>query len=232
MKLKNIFHDIAYTIFPNLCIGCGRKPSSRNSHFCVSCAFNVPFTDHFELKTHYVSSHFFGRFKYDFAGSLFVFRERSIVQNMLHNLKYKRKAYIGTALGEMIGDKATESHIFPRPDIIIPIPIHFSKKYHRGYNQSELIASPIAKKLHCEMMNNLLIKEKTTESQTRKSRSERVINVKESFSINDPTQILKQKHVLLVDDVITTGATIEACAQLLYDHGIDTLSVVSAAAAE
>ena len=232
MKILNIFDDIIYTLYPDLCLACDKKAKSKSSYFCISCGVHIPFSDHFEIEDHFVSRHFYGRVQFAFVGALFVFREGDVVQDMLHRLKYKKAAEVGTCMGELIAERAAQCPFFAPPDMVIPVPIHFSKLYHRGYNQSALIAQPIAHKFGVQMRTNILVKNKSTASQTRKSRIERITNVKENFIIKDPNGIMAGKHILLVDDVITTGATIESCANVLFKHGIRALSIVSAAATE
>ncbi|MEZ4911634.1 MAG: ComF family protein [Saprospiraceae bacterium] len=232
MKILNIYSDIIYTFFPNLCLACDKKVKSKSSYFCISCSVELPYSDHFEIKDHFLTRHFYGRIPFSFVGSLFIFREGSAIQSMLHRLKYKKKSEVGTIMGELLAQRANDCSFFPKPDIIIPVPIHFSKMFHRGYNQSTLIAAPLAYKFGIPLHTDLLLKQKITASQTRKSRSERIDNVAENFIIHDPNQLLKGKHILLVDDVITTGATIESCAQVLLASGIQSLSILSAAAAE
>ncbi len=231
IKIKGLLSDLFYTIFPDLCIACIHQPKTRNSSFCVVCLHQMPFTDHFILKDNTVTQHFKGRIPLVHGAALLSFRNQGNIRNMLHGLKYKGKREIGTILGEIAGEKLSSSILFEKPDIIIPIPIHNKKKLLRGYNQSSVFGQGVSTTSGIKMSENSLIKYTETASQTGKSRTDRVKNVSATFEIKSP-DVIVGKHVLVVDDVVTTGATLEACCLLLLKAGAKKLSILTISAAE
>lgn len=149
----------------------------------------------------------------------------------MHNLKYRGKKQVGIYLGKLYGKELKKSDLFNTIQVVVPVPMHPKKQQKRGYNQSALIAEGLAAAMNAEVQIDNLIKVSNTSSQTKKSRYNRWQNVKDVFQINDET-LLEDKHILLVDDVITTGATIEACAQQLVKIKGVTVSVASLAYAQ
>ncbi|HEY3430325.1 MAG TPA: ComF family protein, partial [Cyclobacteriaceae bacterium] len=163
-----------------------------------------------------------------FAAAFFLFRKGGKVQQLLHELKYNNHPEIGDTLGEVYGQELAQ--LSDRFSLIIPVPLHASRKRKRGYNQSEEFAKGLSKSLGIPY-SNALVRTTKTETQTRKTKLKRWQNVSEVFEVRDSTQIENQE-VLLVDDVITTGATIEACAQMLLTSGCSSISIASIAYAE
>ncbi len=149
----------------------------------------------------------------------------------MHNLKYRGKKQVGIYLGKKFGTELLQSDFFKTVQVIIPVPMHPKKQQKRGYNQSALIADGMALSMNAEVQNNNLVKVLNTTSQTKKSRYKRWENVKDVFQVRNEA-LLKNKHILIVDDVITTGATIEACAQRLSEIEGVTISVASLAYAQ
>jgi ComF family protein len=167
-----------------------------------------------------VARSFWGRAPIEQAAAYYYFKKDTGVQNILHNLKYKGQTKLGQSLGFMYGAELKQSPHFAGVDVVLPVPLHKKKQRKRGYNQSEHFALGLAQSLGAQLDTTSLIKTTHTESQTKKNRLERVDNVANVFTVTAPQQ-LAGKHVLLVDDVITTGATIEACAlQLATVSGI------------
>jgi ComF family protein len=175
-----------------------------------------------------VAQSFWGRAEIKNAASFYYFQKGGGVQNLLHNLKYKGQKELGMQLGLMYGAELKDTESFKSVDVVMPVPLHKKKERKRGYNQSEYFAMGLAKSMGIELDTTTLIKTVHTQSQTKKTRIERVKNVAEVFTITNPQQ-LAGKHVLLVDDVITTGATIEACALKLAESEGVSVSVVSIA---
>ncbi|MFZ1750351.1 MAG: ComF family protein [Saprospiraceae bacterium] len=226
----SLWKDLIHVLFPDICIGCDRNPKTGKSVFCVQCLHDMPYTDHFQIKDNEVTKHLKGRVSLEFGGALLKFREGNMVQNMLHQLKYKKKKEIAEVLGKITGEKLLISKICLRPDIIIPVPIHPKKELKRGYNQSTLFGRSISKETSIPISEDVLIKVLETTSQTGKSRTDRVSNVDGVFKISNMSLITK-KHILLVDDVVTTGATLEACCNILLDNGASKISVICIAVA-
>ena len=200
--------------FPNLCIACLSKNPLRKDLFCLSCKLALPYTDQIDVPDNELEYRIYGRFKFTRAAALFRFRKGSKVQTVMHQLKYKNRPHIGIELGKEFGKRILASTEFPKPDLIIPIPLHRKKQKKRGYNQSYQFGKGIAEVLQIPIYESVLNKISDNTSQTQMSRLARLENVMNSYKIKNDSKI-KGKHVLLVDDIITTGATIEAAAQKL-----------------
>jgi ComF family protein len=234
MKISNFFktliRDMLHTLFPDLCLACRKLPKTRDAAFCVECLHAMPYSDHFLIKENDVTKHFKGRIDIRHGAALLRFAEGGIVQNMLHSLKYKKRKEVGEILGEIAGTKWAQSSLFTVPDVIIPVPVHPKKQRIRGYNQSTVFGYAVGKAINVRLRDDILIKTKESMSQTGKSRTERVENVREVFNLVKPDDI-KNRHVLMVDDVVTTGATLEACCLLLRQNGAGDISILAIAAA-
>jgi len=171
---------------------------------------------------------FYGRADVQAAGSFLLFQKKGSVQKMLHALKYKSKPEVGVLLGKWYGQDLKKNNTFCDCDIIIPVPLHKKRMKKRGYNQSEFIAKGLAEELQIPVVNDVLFKKHFTETQTFKSREERWQNTINSFEIKNEN-LIKDKKILLVDDVITTGATTEACIFQLNKSSEAPISVASIA---
>lgn len=231
-RLKNILRGLYELLYPRLCLCClEEKTAGPETVFCVKCHSNFPFTDYFENAENLLMHHFYGRVKVEKAASLMYFREGNLVQQMLHNLKYKGMRAVGTDLGAMAADRMLASGFYKGITAIVPVPMHVVKKQQRGYNQSEVIAQKMSEQLNLPMLNQVLIKSKSTVTQTHKGRQERLDNIGGSFICKDEKQ-LEGQHILLVDDVATTGATLEACMLAMRAKGNPLISVFTVAIAE
>ena len=229
--ISELFKDMIQAVFPDLCVGCIKNPKTKESIFCPDCLIHMPFTDHFNLKNNKVVQHFWGRININHGAALLVLREGNVTSKMVHGLKYKGRYETGFVLGQLAGKKMLESKYFEKPDIIIPVPISKRKKSIRGYNQSAVFGKGLCDVTSFNMMEENLIKVTETMSQTGKSRTQRVENVSATFQIVKP-EMLKNKNVLLLDDVVTTGATLEACCIKLIESGVDKISILTIAIAE
>jgi len=159
---------------------------------------------------------FWGKIKLEMALSAFTFIKKGKVQGLMHELKYKGNTKVGELLGIELGKEFDKAEITDKVDVVVPVPLHKKKLKQRGYNQSEFIAIGVARVLNCEMNTNLLKRMEHSESQTKKSKYERWENVGAAFTLTDSNQYIG-KHILLVDDVVTTGATLEACCKKLEE---------------
>jgi ComF family protein len=232
MKLRQTYiADFVSLLFPELCAACGDSLVANEHLICTSCRITLPYTNFHFLPDNIVAQQFWGKIKLEGAFALFYFAKGGKVQNLMHRFKYKGQKEIGNLLGEIAGAQLIKNDIYKNVDLIVPVPLHKKRLSQRGYNQSTCFAEGLAKQLNAAVIEHNLIRPAATETQTRKSRFDRYQNMKEVFSILNP-EALKNKHVLLVDDVITTGSTLEACGtQLLRVEGLK-LSIATIAYAE
>ncbi|MBK9736024.1 MAG: ComF family protein [Saprospiraceae bacterium] len=229
--IRLLFDDICHTLYPDLCIACGKRPKTSNAIFCVDCLHKMPYTDHFSIKANKVTQHFWGRLPLDHGAAMLHFRQEGIVGNMIHKLKYKNRGETAHVLGGLAGTLLIHSPLFSLPDFIIPVPITNKKKIKRGYNQSVLFGRGVSEVTGIKLIEDILIKVTETDSQTGKSRTGRVENVSKTFNVVKRDTI-KGRHILIVDDVVTTGATLEACGLKLLEAGVSKISLLTIAVAE
>lgn len=232
MKLAQTYlADFTALLFPQLCPACGESLMAGEHVICTDCRFNLPFTNFHLRPDNIVAKQFWGKINLEAAYALYYFAKGGKVQNLMHHFKYKGMQQIGVLLGNIAGAQLAKSEIFKTVDIIIPVPLHKKRLKQRGYNQSTCFAEGLAQKLNAVVDESSLIRAKATETQTHKSRFSRFENMQEVFAVINPEKLIN-KHVLLVDDVVTTGSTLEACAvQLLKIEGLK-LSIATIAYAE
>lgn len=200
--------------YPNLCLVCERKKPVRGEILCFACQHKLPKTDFHLDPENALMQRFWGRLPLQAAASLFYFIKGGRAQQLIHQLKYNNKPVVGMRFGQTYGSLLKDSPLFQRIDCIIPVPLHPRKQHQRGYNQSETFAQGLSMSLGKPYYPQALERRSFTQTQTRKSRRERMDNVMEAFRLKND-KALQAKHVLLVDDVITTGATLEACGTQL-----------------
>ena len=225
--IKRYIKGILNLIYPRLCIMCNSDTPNESQEFCVDCMINMPHTNHFKQKDNLAARKFWGRFDFEDAASVLNFYNYTDVKWMMHRLKYEGRKDIGLTLGRMIGKKIQVSSLFNDIDLLVPIPLHSAKRTKRGYNQAAYIAKGINEILSIPMRENVIVKKIYTKSQTKMSRIERIKNVFNSFELVD-RQGIRGRHILIVDDVLTTGATIEACARKLMEAENIRISIVTA----
>ncbi len=223
--------DFVSLLFPELCAACRESLMANEYLICTSCRFNLPYTNFHLQPDNIVAQQFWGKIKLEGAYALFYFTKGGKIQNVLHQFKYKGVKQIGNLLGNIAGEQLIKSKVFNSVDLIIPVPLHKKRMWERGYNQSACFAEGLSEKLNAVVENNNLVRVTATETQTHKSRFARFENMQEVFTVKSPEKLVN-KHVLLVDDVITTGSTLEACSvQLLKIPGLK-LSIATIAYAE
>lgn len=209
--------DLLSLLFPNLCCGCNRHLRSGEAQLCSSCLYHLPFTDHHLHQENRVARQFWGRVPCTAAMALLYFKKGGTVQQLIHHLKYSDRQDLGIRMGNLLGEKLLIAPSFQGLDLLIPVPLHKKRARERGYNQSVCIATGIAQVLKLPVSTLHLLRKTATSSQTNKGRYLRYENMYSAFEVCHPEQ-LKGKHLLLVDDVLTTGATLEACATTLLGY--------------
>lgn len=227
-QIKTLAAELFQLLFPNLCNGCGHPLMKSEQLLCLNCRFDLPYTDFHLYPDNPVAKQLWGRMPCKYATAMLYFKKGSRVQQLLHNLKYKGKPELGVLLGALLAETILQSNVPWEVDLILPVPLHQKRERTRGYNQSLCIAEGLATVLRLPVYKNVLIKQSSTSSQTKKSRFSRFENLRSAFIIKNEN-LVKGKNILLIDDVITTGATIEACASTLHLAGIKTLSVAAVA---
>ena len=218
-----------HLFYPHICMHCGSEELSPASVLCTQCVKNLPYTQFLPIEKNTIEKIFWGRVPLHEAGASLFFTKDSIVQSLVFALKYKNQKKAGRLLGNIIGQDLLNSQRFKNIDCMIPIPLSKKKQRARGYNQALVICEGIQEKIPHIQILPLLLKHKNVVSQTSKDRIQRTQLSPQSYSIIDPIQIA-EKNVLVVDDVITTGATIESvCKYILSQARPHSLSVVAAA---
>ncbi len=226
--IKSLFSDTLHLFYPHHCLGCGSDLLSKDSLLCIHCINELPHTHFAIYENNYVENIFRGRMNVKAAHSEFYFSKGKLVQHLIHQLKYKANKEIGFYLGQLMGNSLLTASRFSNIDYLIPLPLYPDKEFKRGYNQATIICEGIAASTRITMLPDNIIRQRATETQTRKHRSARWLNVDGSFGIKNPS-VLVGKNVLLVDDVITTGASIEACGQTILQIEGTSLSIATLA---
>jgi ComF family protein len=223
-----LIDDFVSLFYPQVCFACGNSMYRNEEVICSFCRFHLPKTNFHMQRDNPLSKTFWGRINVENVSAYFYFSKGSKVQHLMHQFKYSGKYEIGVYLGKLYGSELKAEESFQDIEMVIPVPLHPNKMRKRGYNQSEKFAQGLAHSMEIALDTKTLIRTYASETQTRKSRFNRWENVKEIFQITDADKIAG-KHVLLVDDVITTGATIEACATHLLEAEGTRVSVASMA---
>lgn len=210
--ISELFKDFVSLLFPKICIHCGTPLVYQEEHLCTACRIDLPKTNYHLQKDNPMEQKFVFEPKIGGAAAYLHYHRKGVAQSMIHHLKYKGYQELGVQLGKWYGAELLESNW--KIDLIIPVPLHVTKQSRRGYNQSELIARGIAEALNTPYQNHLVIRQQKTKTQTRKSKVKRLENVNAIYRIQD-AGAFEAKNVLLIDDVITTGATIGELAGLI-----------------
>lgn len=230
--VKNIFKDITELaddfisfIWPNTCASCNERLFKHENTICTDCLMKLPRT-HFHLwKENDFHRLFWGKTPIEYATAFFFFAKETQFRKLIHKLKYQHMPEIGTILGREFGYEIAQS-VFSEIDIIVPVPLHPKKKHIRGYNQSEMITIGMGQGMDKPIDCKTLIRNTHTDSQTKKNRYERWKNVHSIFTVTN-VNAFKNKHILLVDDVVTTGSTLEACIVEVLNAGAAKVSLAT-----
>ena len=220
-KIKHLFNflfeyisDFWAIIFPDVCEACGNILYKNESVICTKCLYDLPRTDYCYDDKNPIIQLFVGRLHLKRATALFSFHKGSKFRKLLHSLKYNSKPEIGILLGKELGNEMLKSNNFNDIDIIVPVPLHQKRQKARGYNQSEMIAVGISEIMKIPVSIDNLMRNVETTTQTKMKQDERWQNVSGKFIVKN-LQEFENKHILLIDDVLTTGSTIEACGEVL-----------------
>ena len=225
---KNIVHSFSHLFFPHTCAGCGNDILTEKQLLCIQCISQLPLTGFEAHADNPVEKIFWGRVSINNAMSLLYFTKDSILQNLLHQFKYKGNKEIGFYFGRIMGNAILQSNRFHNIDALVPLPLFTSKEKKRGYNQSTILCEGMAEIMLVPVLKNSVIRTTSTETQTHKNRIERWQNINGKFEVKDLSS-LQNKHVLLVDDVVTTGATLEACITELLQSEKTKVSIATLA---
>jgi ComF family protein len=228
MTGKTALQSLLHLFFPHLCAGCDSDIINNQQVLCLKCIEQLPVTDFHLHANNPVEKIFLGRLPLAHAGSYLFFTKDSLLQHLLHQLKYKGNKDLGSYFGKQIGNALLQSNRFTDIEALIPLPLFASRERKRGYNQATVLCEGIASVLQVPVLKNVIKRTMATETQTKKNRIERWQNIKDKFELTDSAAI-QHKHVLLVDDVVTTGATLEACGRELLSAGTVQLSIFTMA---
>lgn len=231
LLIKDWLYSFISLLFPRCCVVCGRSLAKGEECICAMCNINLPRTNYHLQKDNQVEQLFWGKIPLERATSFFFYRKGSDFRQILHQLKYGGQKEIGAIMGRYMASELSASGFFEGIDVIIPVPLHKRKQRIRGYNQSEWIARGISAVTGIRIDTEVIVRRKHTDTQTRKSTFERWENVDGIFEIHH-AESLKGKHLLVVDDVLTTGATTVACASRLVEIEGVRISVLTLAVAE
>jgi len=227
---KNNINQFFDFFLPRYCTGCGKKLPYDEKLVCPDCLNTILTAD-----TETIEAEFNRKFKDDKIiedfSSLYIFEKDKTFQDIIHSIKYNKKFLAGVFLGKLLTESLEDKINSWKIDLIIPVPLHHLKKAERGYNQSEYIAKGISKRSGIRMQNNVIRRVRYTQSQTTMTLNEREQNIEKAFKVKHKKKI-KGKNLLLVDDVITTGATVKECGNVLKDNGAKLVYACSVAIAE
>ncbi|MEO7307821.1 MAG: phosphoribosyltransferase family protein [Ferruginibacter sp.] len=227
-QLKNIVGSTLHLFYPHTCTGCGSDLLGEDNMLCLKCIHQLPHTNFAGIPNNPIEKYFWGRILLTSAYSQFYFSKEFLIQHLIHELKYRGNTNIGFYLGEIMGKTLLNSNRFSNIEALIPLPLYADKEHKRGYNQATVICNGMSSVMNIPVLHGAIIRQHATETQTRKHRTERWENVKSSFKLSNE-HALSGKHVLLVDDVVTTGATLEACGNSILQAENVKLSIATLA---
>jgi ComF family protein len=225
---KSYVNNFSHLFFPHHCEGCGTDILQDDELLCTKCSLELPETNFINAENNPIEKIFYGRINITHAASAFYFTKDSVLQRLLIQLKYKKNQQAGIYLGKKIGEQLKSSERFNDIDVIIPLPLNPKKEFKRGYNQAKIICDGMVSVWNKPIINNAVVRTHFTETQTHQDRIHRWQNMQSVFNISRPKALIN-KHILLIDDVITTGATLEACAAAILKVPGTKLSIATVA---
>jgi ComF family protein len=226
--ISNSLQSFLHLFFPHNCEGCGAGLFDEKRFLCPRCTHQLPETGFFSRRGNPVEKLFYGRMPLTHAGAAFYFTKNSLLQHLMIQLKYKNNPESGYFLGRMIGAQLAKEPAFSAIDLLVPLPLNRKKEFKRGYNQAALICDGIHAVWQIPIARDAVERIRFTETQTKQNRISRWQNMEGVFHATKP-QLLHNKHILLVDDVVTTGATLEACGSAILELGNTRLSIAAVA---
>lgn len=226
LPFKNAIAGAIHLFYPHVCTGCGSDLLPVNNLLCLQCISNLPHTHYAQHANNPMEKIFWGRIPVVAAHSEFYFAKESLVQQLIHQLKYNNNQQVGVYLGELMGKSLCDSNRFKNMDYLVPLPLFPDKERKRGYNQATVICEGMSSVMNIPLLTGNIMRRRFTETQTKKHRTERWENVEGSFVVMNEAQ-LEGKNLLLVDDVVTTGATLEACGSIMVKSKGAKLSIAT-----
>jgi ComF family protein len=226
VALKEIKNSLLHLLFPHVCAGCGSDVINEASTLCLQCIAGMPETNFHTHANNPVEKIFWGRLPLVNATAQYYFTKESLMQHLMHQLKYKGNSELGRQLGRLMGNDLHQTDRFRKIEVLVPLPLFPAKERRRGYNQAAILCEGIAEVMKVPIFKDVVIRSQHTETQTKKGRMERWQNIEGKFQLIHPENI-RNKHILLIDDVVTTGATLEACGHELLQAGNIKLSIAT-----
>ncbi|THH39996.1 ComF family protein [Neolewinella litorea] len=231
MSLGSYFRGLSHLFFPALCLGCRRAVDRWDQLLCVACEAGLPPNDSYRYPENEVTDRLAGRLPLVFGAAAYTFREGTVCQRLIHDLKYHHRPDVGRKLGRRFGERLSQLPALDDLSGIVPVPIHRRRRHQRGYNQAEAIAEGLSGALGAPTLAKALRRRSFQGSQTKRGKLERLENVRDSFALGSGD--FSGRHLMLVDDVLTTGATLDFCGNVLLEAFPDVrLSVAVLAVAE
>ena len=228
MVIKAWYEALVHVFYPSLCYGCNNELIQGDQYICLQCQTEMGRTYFESIRDNPVEKLFWGRADIQCAASTFYYIDKTPLQQIVHHIKYRQEKELGIHMGEIMGIHGSGLFTECKTDLCIPMPLHPKKEYKRGYNQASLLCEGIFKQTGIPYNEKALVRNENTRTQTKKSRIERWKNVASVFDVIEPL-VINDKHVVVVDDVITTGASTESCVNTLMQHGAKTVGIYSLA---
>lgn len=213
-KKMKLFRSLLSILFPTLCCHCGEPLVGDERNLCTHCMCLIPWTGHASQKNNITEQRLMGHIPIQAAASLMIFQKGNVAQSVIHQIKYHGNRFLAHQYGQLLGEALLQSGRFNDIDCLVPVPLHRRRIRQRGYNQSLLLCEAMSEVMHLPVVPDNLRRIFYTESQTRKGRDSRFNNMHRAFSVRKAEQF-ENRHILLVDDIITTGATTGACYQAM-----------------
>lgn len=228
VALKPVLNNLLHLFFPHVCVGCGSDILDEKHLLCLRCVSDLPVTNFFDQPGNPVEGSFYGKIPVRNAGAAYFFTKNSLVETLVYELKYRGNKEIGFYLGRLMAGYLVNNKRFGNIDLLVPLPLNPKRQKKRGYNQATALCDGIASVWNMPVENKAVVRTINSETQTHRGRVERWQNMQGIFSVVEP-ELLKNKHILLVDDVVTTGASLEACGQEILRVPATTLSIATMA---